>query len=488
MEHPIPLSQLDIWQHQRQFYVQNGIASWQGVVPFYATSNAYIACTYVSLIVAFIQDRHQQGIFEPITIVELGAGCGQLSYLILHQLMHHTTISNSDWHYVMTDAAFSVVEFWQTHPGFKAYITNNQLSVMAWEIGKPCPPYITQTAQSDALIVIANYIFDSLPADIYHIQDEVLSPIYVAAGVAHKQCSVDFSEIALSFHVQPSIETNDPVLSFYRQTLLNSTILYPQSSIELLAELKAVAQHGCLVITSDKAYVDIDELDYLGDPELTPHAGCFSLMVNFDALKRWCVAQGGFASMPSRRSGLKTGLLAFNLVTDDYPGLASTARRLIEGVSPGQYLDIYRHVQHQVDTLSLEACTSYLAFSQWDPTLFLQCYRRITELLDGADLLTVNYLLNHLEVIANQVYWMPDQDDCWFLLGVLCHQLKRYPDAIKYYQQSLLYYPAVFGMYFNLGICQANCHLTQDAVQSFKKALALEPTDARTQDWLQRLV
>lgn len=488
MEQPTPLSQLDIWQHQRQFYAQNGIESWKDQVPFYATSNAYIAHTYVSLIVSFIQDRHHQGLVEPITIVELGAGCGQLSYLILHQLTHHTAISNHDWHYVMTDAATGVVDFWQSHLGFQSYITDNQLSMLAWEIGKVCPPSIIQAGQSGALIVVANYIFDSLPADIYHIEDEVLSPVYVASDVAHKQCSVDFSDITLSFHVQPSIEPNDPVLSFYRRTLLSSTILYPQSSIDLLAELKVVAKHGCLVITSDKAYVDIDELDYLDAPELTPHAGCFSLMVNFDALNRWCITQGGFAKMPSCRSGLKTGLLALNLVADNYPALANTAHQVIEGMSPGQYLDIYRHVHKKINQVSLDTCASYLALSQYDPTLFLHLYRHIMDSLDGADLLTVNYLMRQIDHVAKQFYWMPYQDDCWFLLGVLCHQLKRYPDAIKYYQQSLLYYPAVFGVYFNLGICQANCHLTQDAVKSFKKALALDPADARTQDWLQRLV
>lgn len=480
-----PLSASPIWQAQRDYYAKQKIESWRQQVPFYATSNAYMAHVYARLIEAFILDRHKLGFHDPVTIIELGAGSGQLSYLLLQQLSANHAVNSSDWHYVMTDAEPALIDFWRSHLGFTSYLSDSQLEMLVWDIGHSFPGAIEAYGKQGSVIFIANYVFDSLPADIYHIQDESIFPVYVS--IDSSLPIDDFSTLKIKFEPQGAITTDDPVLSHYRQNLLNSTILYPSATCQFLASLYEMSRYGALILCSDKAYIDLDELDGLSNPELTPHNGCFSMMVNMDALKRWCDIHGGFAYLPSRRSGLKTVLLGLGLSKLDCRQLLRTASGLINAFSPGQYLEIYKQARLQVNQLSLEAWTSYLALSHWDPTLFLHAYRRIIDQLDGSDMLSVDYLLDHLDKIAQQVYWLPFNDDIWFMLGVLCHELKRYAQAAGYYQQSLQYYPAVFGVYFNLAVCQVHCGMSEAAIVSFQAAEQLDPGDKRTQAWLSRL-
>lgn len=478
------LSSSPIWQAQRDYYAQQGVESWRQSVPFYATSNAFIASCYVKSITACMRDLRAKGDQSAVTIVELGAGVGQLSYLLLDQLSRCEGLNADDWRYIMTDAETSLVDFWKSHPGFSHYFESQQLEASVWEIGSEMPSCVMAASEQGLVIYIANYIFDSLPADVYRIQAETIAPVYVALNQSLP--IDDFSSLTLSFDIQPEAHIEDPILEQYRQTLLNTTILYPSATLAWLESVKAISPHGYLVLCSDKAYVDLEELDGLSMPEVTPHQGCFSMMVNMHALSEWCHNQGGFFSLPTRRSGLKTMLLAVGLQQCNFPQLI-TACAAVNQFTPGQYLDIYKHCRLQAAQLSLDTWTSFLGLSGWDPTLFLHGYRTILDQLDGADMLTVNYLLDHLDLIASQAYWLPFYQDIWFMLGVLCHQLKRYHQASRYYQQSLQYYPGVFGVYFNLAICQANCTLRLDAIKNFKLAQELDPADHRVKDWLVRL-
>jgi len=50
LEQDRPLSQSVLWNFQREFYKREGMEAWNWQVPFYVTSNPYIANSYASLI------------------------------------------------------------------------------------------------------------------------------------------------------------------------------------------------------------------------------------------------------------------------------------------------------------------------------------------------------------------------------------------------------------------------------------------------------
>jgi SAM-dependent MidA family methyltransferase len=102
IESNIPLSQSCLWQAQRHYFEEEGIHAWQQV-PFFVTSNPFIADRYARLIIAYLQDM-QHDPAEPIYIVELGAGTGQFSYycnLALKKYLQQTRFAGKIC-YVMT--------------------------------------------------------------------------------------------------------------------------------------------------------------------------------------------------------------------------------------------------------------------------------------------------------------------------------------------------------------------------------------------------
>ena len=90
LQQDMPLSKSWLWDMQHEFFEREGINAWVNQVPFYITSNPYIANSYANIIIRFMQDRVKRGSYnplEPFYIIELGAGSGKFSFYIIKRLM-----------------------------------------------------------------------------------------------------------------------------------------------------------------------------------------------------------------------------------------------------------------------------------------------------------------------------------------------------------------------------------------------------------------
>ena len=91
------LSESMLWQAQRAYYDEQGVEAWTGAVPFYITSNPYIASCYARLVIRFIQSWVQKKAYcqdQPFYILEIGAGTGQFSFYMLRELMRYRKLLN----------------------------------------------------------------------------------------------------------------------------------------------------------------------------------------------------------------------------------------------------------------------------------------------------------------------------------------------------------------------------------------------------------
>ena len=480
----VPFSQSSIWQLQQQFYAKKGIEAWQGQVPFYATSNAFIANSYARIMADFMADYNAQTGVSKFTILELGAGCGQFSYGCLQQLDKYIPDA-IDWHYQMSDIDQGIIQFWEDHEGFKAFTEKRQLSFLQYVAGDPLALELSK--DSGPLIVIANYFFDSLPADIYAVGNEEIRPVRVSISSDDKEVT-NFENIVLTYTEGEQLKAEiSPVLQRYKDEILDSKLLIPTASFEVLTQLNALSTKGLLVLATDKAYVHLDELDHLDYPEITGHTGCFSVMVNFDAIAQFARSHNGSAFLPSTRSGIKTAAFSFGFDLADYGRTQHTCQHYLDNFAPTDYLNLYRGMQKQLGRYNLEEAVSFMALSCWDPKVFMHLYKVIYEHLDGADMLTINYLTDHLDHVAQNFFWLPDSQDVLFQIAVIFHTLKRYESALTYYQQSLRYFPDVFGLYFNCGVCLYHLRRADEARTAFEKADQLDSSDPKVQEWLDRL-
>jgi tetratricopeptide (TPR) repeat protein len=488
------LSESSIWQQQCDFYKREGVAAWYNQVPFYATSNAFIARAYAQMIRSFIIDWHAQQGSRQFKIVELGAGCGQFSYLCLQNLQHLLLPDDIHWNYIMSDFDEPVVEFWRSHNGFKPFVEAGNLIFAQDKIGEPLTQLTAELAGADApVIIIANYLFDSLPADIYQVSNEQVHQVNVTLSTEDDNVDthgavIDFEKVGIAYMPDLSkLIAGNEILELYRLELLDSHILYPTQSLKLLDQLSSIVEHGLLLLSTDKAYSSIDELDYLDYPEITGHNGCFSMMVNFDAIKRYAKLHKGNAYIPSVRAGIKTAAFSVGFDLMLLPALEPSLSRHLQYFSPGDYLNLYRNMQKKLESFNLEDAASFLALSNWDAVVFQRLYERIFEQLDGADMLTINYLLEHLPVVADHFYWLERGQDVLFQIAVIFHTLKRYEQALIYYERSLSYFDGIFGLYFNMGVCHQHLGQNSLACECFEKAHELDPLDKKTCEWLSKL-
>src|SRR5436190_14880848 len=85
LESAVPLARSMVWQLQRTFYADQGIAAWtQSHVPQSVTTSPIIARAYARLVLGFLRDmRSSLDPAQPVYLVELGAGSGRFAYRFL---------------------------------------------------------------------------------------------------------------------------------------------------------------------------------------------------------------------------------------------------------------------------------------------------------------------------------------------------------------------------------------------------------------------
>lgn len=100
------LSESSLYGFMRRFYTERGMEAWGDgsqrrgdTVPFYITSNPFIADAYAKVCVGFAEDWCRASMIrdlsEPLLVVELGTGPGKFSVLFAKALAEHAESSRS---------------------------------------------------------------------------------------------------------------------------------------------------------------------------------------------------------------------------------------------------------------------------------------------------------------------------------------------------------------------------------------------------------
>lgn len=134
----VTFSESAIWQDLRTFYKDEGVDSWSGKVPFFATSNAFLAESCFQVIRTFWMESARQigdASDKHFLLLELGAGHGRFSFYLLRRLYewHKTTAQSFTFVYIMSDLAKANLEFWENNPAFTPYLEKNVLDFAVWD-------------------------------------------------------------------------------------------------------------------------------------------------------------------------------------------------------------------------------------------------------------------------------------------------------------------------------------------------------------------
>ncbi|ACJ20234.1 tetratricopeptide repeat family protein [Coxiella burnetii CbuK_Q154] len=491
------LSQSQLWTGQRAFYDQKGAEAWAGDVPFYITSNPFIANCYAKLVIRFIQDwinLHPESRYEPFYVLELGAGSGQFSFFVLKQLNSLQTqlnISHLNIKYVMSDFTENNVSFWQNQKMLLSFLEKKQLDFAIYDLENDQSITLIESGTelrsnslSNPLIVFANYIFDSIKADVFAIKNKKIKESLVTLKSKQKtsfsNAKINWKKIQIKFTERPipydyySNKIFDDILNQYKDQLKNTQLLFPSGALKCLQNLIQISCGKLLLVSSDKGFNTMEELDELDYPELDFH-GSFSLMVNYHAIGEYFKHENGEAFIQTPREGLASVVCAAGF---QFETLAETQNFLIdsiEGFSPSDYFNFYEHFSKTATKASFEMLLSFLCFSQWDPLLFYQIHDELMKRLNKADEQMISYLKKNLPLIANNFYYVPGCDDIFFAVGMLYYELDEYQKAIHYYLESEKHFGPSFESTYNMGLCHFYAKRYKSAINYFEKALEFNP-------------
>ena len=499
-------SQSALWRMQREYFDKEGINAWVNQVPFYITSNPFIANCYAELVVAFICDwtnKHPDAKNHPFYIMELGTGSGRFSYYFvktLTQLLQKMQLHDIKICYVMSDFTKNNMAYWEKHPALKPFIDKGIMDFAIYDMEAERPITLVRSnirlnpeVLVNPLTVFANYIFDTVSHDSFAVHEGKLYELLLTLSTDEKnmennrpvdmeKISVDYSvdEIKGSYYGDPHL---DSILDEYKKSLTESSFLFPIGSFHAIKFLKKLANNKLFIISTDKGYSTVESLDHLGHPSISFH-GSFSMMVNFHAMGNYFKNSGGDYFLQTPRRGIKTSVFASELNLRDMPLTWIAIEKYVEGYSPSDYFTLHRRMSDSFQECSLDTIASHMQMAGWDPHIYLKLSNRVTSLIDGSDSDTITFMAHNMSKMAENYYYMPKTECIFFEIGVFFHAIKRYDEAVKYYEMAQPFVGEQFGLYYNMALCQH--HLTRNAaaLENFKRAFALDNTSKETEEWI----
>ncbi|WPV01759.1 tetratricopeptide repeat protein [Mucilaginibacter sp. cycad4] len=501
VEHNTSFSDSLLWKIHRDYYTNAGIKAWRdGDVPHYITNNSAVAAAYAELIFAFLRDRVR--LFpaqkETIYLLELGTGSGRLAYHLLTRLetlCEGAAFEVPPFTYIMSDLSANNIAFWKNHPKLKKFTDKNWLDFAFFDV--KCTTELNLQMQGltlkkghlqTPLLVIANYLWDSVPQDLFYITGRNVydGETVLSVPEPHDDTSTPtqlMQQIEVTYHSKLTDAATryaekelNLLLDHYRQNIKDSWVLFPHIAIGCLERLHRLSAEGFLLISADKGRHQIQDLDDKMPPQIIKHAGGFSLNVNFHAIDTYFTAQGAL-SLTTRQNHQSISictLLALK-VPEDYAETKSAFRNQVERFGPDDFFRLKRHFVDNCYDMNLMQMESCIRLSCFDTNIFknlLPCLLYIAEEAKPDEIANFKLLLYE---VWNNYYSMGEEGDLAFDIGSVFYQLCCYQDALFFFGHSLEAHPPDTAVLYNIAGCYYVLKNDEQALKFIARTFALDP-------------
>ncbi|HBS67794.1 MAG TPA: hypothetical protein DEA79_01170, partial [Cyanobacteria bacterium UBA11153] len=500
------LSDSLLWQLQRNYFEQQSIQAWsQGTVPHYITSNPFIANAYAKVVFGFFRDCYGETDFsenfskidrtQPIYIIELGSGCGRLAYHFLKRFqdIHTNSICrNIPFQYIMTDFTERNLDYWQSHPWLQPLISQGILDFACFDLECDREIKLSQSGNilsvdtlKNPVIILANYVFDSIPQDIFYLENGKLYERLVTLSTSQPVANFDNPELLkhLETIYHNRLVTNryyedsdfNCILEDYQKQLTHTTLVFPVAALEGIRNLCHLSGGRMLLLSGDKGYSHPSTLQNRGDPKITRH-GSFSMMVNYHAIAQYIQNQGGqFLDTSHQHTSLDICAFLLGNFSKDYRETRLAYREAIEKSSPDDFFSLKKGIEKNYQNLSLEQILAYLRLSFWDANIFWGCFPTLMQQVESASESIKGQVYLAIEQIWDNYYPIGEKRDIAFALGTVLAQIEYYPQALPYFNYSLQLYGADADTLYNIGICHYQLEEFEEALDKITLSLALKP-------------
>jgi len=454
------LSQSFIWRRHRAFYDEQGVGAWtSGTIPWFVTSNASVARAYAQVIDAFLRDI-ADGAFGPmapdavIHVVEVGAGHGRLSYMLLERLASLAQAGESQrFRYVMTDFAQSNIDFWRAHPRLKGYFDAGLLDVARFdaEVDTSLELQISGEILSEGttgpLVVVANYVLDSLRMDVFCVQEHALYESRPAVYSTQPEPDLDapglLDRTAFVYERVPASETPyedvefDAIVSRYAEMLDDTAFTFPVGALRCLRALDALSGGRTLLLSADKGYLHEAELGERAEPQLVTHGDAFSFSVNYHAIALWFLQRRGIVLATTPRDGALTiNAFASGVMRPSVPRTVRAFGEFVEHFGPMDFAAIQYDIRSD-SSMSVHALLALLRLGDYDAWLFYRAVDALVARLERPSVIVRAELRRLLPLVWRNHFHLGADHDLAFEIARAYSAIEAYEEALRFYALSI---------------------------------------------------
>jgi len=488
-----------------QYYAQLGTEVWEEeVVPQQITNNTYLANIYAKLIVAQIQDyilAHGNPTDDsPFYVLEIGAGHGRLSFYLLQNLRQAFKVFAwpQKWlKFIMTDISLKSLETWQTHHALKPFMDEGWLDIAVFNASEDTELNLALSGKhlkthsiDKPLFVICNYIFDTLAHDAFQVINHRLNEVELVIKNQvqldqgklvdfFKDAQYEYKRHPISADYYSDNKNLNTILKSYESECENAAFLIPIGSIQCIENLKQFTNGPVMFLASDKGITDKVLFEENDDPDISFH-GSVSMMVNFDALKRYTELCGG-KSLLMGDKGADFQVTSFIFQADyPVPQTSYAFSNSLSCFSPQDLFDICYIDDEPISTFkTLEGIVNYLNLAEWDPSIFYDYHEQIIEKLENNDI-TENVqqsILNGLKRAWRYFFKLEKSQDLPFAIGSVFYNMGFNEEAIEFYHHSLAFYGKDRDTYFNLTLAYQAAGHYEKAQATIEESLKIASID-----------
>lgn len=508
VEQRVPLSESKLWTLQRAFYASRGHEIWADAsVPHYITSNPVIADAQAQVMVGFLRDLRAAGTLEiaqRVDVLEMGSGAGRFGFLFIERLrwlIAHSALADVTVRLIMTDFTEAMAAKLARHPQLAILAEQGVVDFAQFDAANPGPLELLhsgETLRADLvtgpLVVLANYVLDSLPQDCVAFQ---------GGQARHGLLTVRAAE---AFNVSAPASTPGDldltwdyvgmegprgegmldaewsrVVEDYATVLDDTAVLLPTAALACVSYLSS---HGSrLFLFTDKGNARTGDLMDRGDPGVAWHGGCFSMMVNFDGLGRCITERGGLALHPWHQPAhVVCAAYVLGGGAGSWPETELAYLDHLAEAGPDDFFTLQAAALSDPGSLTLSQMLTYLRISRFDPVVFLACFSPLLDIIAAAPAYARPDVARVVRAVWAQYFAIGEQRDFAVCVGLVLCGLHYYDEAQPYFERSIAERGVTADSALGLAICANGLGDAVAALEFCEQSLALDPslTSARS--------